>query len=165
MTTAAGQLNGALELSFGNGNVRFYGLNFIVSASANMDKIESTDEFTILETTIEEAKELLKFADEKLDKPLEEGKAGQVLTLDSDGSTKWTFSSGGSGGTTNYDYLINKPKINGLELQGNLTTDDLGIKDGKDGQDYVLTEEDKREIANIIKTDYDQELLDILGGG
>lgn len=133
MTTAAGQLNGALELSFGNGNVRFYGLNFIVSASANMDKIESTDEFTILETTIEEAKELLKFADEKLDKPLEEGKAGQILTLDSDGSTKWTFSSGGSGGTTNYDYLINKPKINGLELQGNLTTDDLGIKDGKDG--------------------------------
>ena len=36
--------------------------------------------------------------------------------------------------------------------------------DGKDGQDYTLTEADKAEIAGIIKTDYDAELLEILGG-
>lgn len=35
---------------------------------------------------------------------------------------------------------------------------------GKDGQDYILTDSDKMEIAEIIKTDYDAELLEILGG-
>ena len=39
-------------------------------------------------------------------------------------------SSGGSGeaGTTNYNDLINKPQINGVELSGNKTLDNLGIQ-------------------------------------
>lgn len=39
--------------------------------------------------------------------------------------------SGGSGGTTNYNQLTNKPSINGVELVGNKTTNELGIKDGQ----------------------------------
>lgn len=39
-------------------------------------------------------------------------------------------SSGGSGGTTNYDQLNNKPKINGVELTGNKTSYDLNIIGG-----------------------------------
>ena len=35
---------------------------------------------------------------------------------------------GGSGGTTDYTELSNKPKINGVELDGNKTTKDLGIE-------------------------------------
>lgn len=35
---------------------------------------------------------------------------------------------GGEGGTTNYNALYNKPRINGTELKGNLTTEDLGIE-------------------------------------
>lgn len=34
---------------------------------------------------------------------------------------------GGGGGTTNYNDLTNKPTINGVELSGNKTSDDLGI--------------------------------------
>lgn len=34
---------------------------------------------------------------------------------------------GGGGGTTNYSQLINKPQINGITLNGNLTTQDLLI--------------------------------------
>ena len=34
----------------------------------------------------------------------------------------------GTGGTSDYNDLVNKPQINGTVLQGNLTTDDLGIK-------------------------------------
>lgn len=34
---------------------------------------------------------------------------------------------GGGGGTTNYNNLTNKPQINGVELSGNKTSDDLGI--------------------------------------
>lgn len=42
---------------------------------------------------------------------------------------------GGDGGvgTTDYNILLNKPSINGIPLQGNLTTEELGIRDGQDG--------------------------------
>ena len=36
-------------------------------------------------------------------------------------------SGGGGGGATNYNDLNNKPQINGVELSGNKTSDDLGI--------------------------------------
>lgn len=39
-----------------------------------------------------------------------------------------SVSLGGSGGTKNYEELENKPLINGLELTGNKTLDDLGIQ-------------------------------------
>lgn len=38
---------------------------------------------------------------------------------------------GGGGGTTNYNQLTNKPSINGVELVGDKTTEDFGIKDGQ----------------------------------
>lgn len=37
---------------------------------------------------------------------------------------------GGGGGTTNYNALNNKPQINGVTLQGNKTTQELGILTG-----------------------------------
>lgn len=37
---------------------------------------------------------------------------------------------GGEGGTTNYNELENKPKINGVTLSGNKTAEDLGISGG-----------------------------------
>lgn len=47
---------------------------------------------------------------------------GTTITVDKDG----TIHSVG-GGTTDYNYLENKPQINGVELLGNKTTSDLGI--------------------------------------
>lgn len=40
----------------------------------------------------------------------------------------------GGGGTTDYNLLLNKPSINGIPLQGNLTTEQLGVRDGQDGE-------------------------------
>ncbi len=37
------------------------------------------------------------------------------------------YGTGGSGGTTNYNDLANKPSINGITLTGNKTSIDLGI--------------------------------------
>lgn len=37
---------------------------------------------------------------------------------------------GGGGGTTNYNMLLNKPKINGVELRGDKTLEELGISGG-----------------------------------
>ena len=41
-----------------------------------------------------------------------------------------SLSSGGSGGTSNYNDLSNKPSINGVTLSGNKTTSDLGLFSG-----------------------------------
>lgn len=63
------------------------------------------------------------------------------------------------GGTTNYNELSGKPKINGVELIGNKTTKDLGIEAGKEvhiGTDEPTGEEliwiDPSEEADVIPT-------------
>ena len=53
--------------------------------------------------------------------------AGSNITLNQSGSTLTISSTGGSGGTSNYSDLSNKPKINNVELSGNKSTSDLGI--------------------------------------
>lgn len=64
----------------------------------------------------------------KLDAPSTAGTAGQVLTSDGNGGQSWqTPSGGGSGGTTDYTALTNKPSINSVTLTGNKTLEDLGI--------------------------------------
>lgn len=42
----------------------------------------------------------------------------------------FTLTGGGSGGVTNYNDLTNKPQINGVTLNGNQSTSDLGINSG-----------------------------------
>lgn len=56
------------------------------------------------------------------------GNSGQVLAKNTndDYDTKWINVSS-IGGTSNYEELENKPKINNVELNGNKTLDDLGI--------------------------------------
>ena len=97
ITATPGKMKGVLECIFDSGNIRFYGVNFVIAESPNVEKIESTDDFTVLEKSIAEVKELLKFSDTKLDKPTADGTSGQVLTLADDGTTQWTTPTGGGG--------------------------------------------------------------------
>lgn len=57
------------------------------------------------------------------------GTTGQVLAKASntDYDTEWVNQSGGSGGTSDYSDLTNKPRINNVELNGNKSLADLGI--------------------------------------
>lgn len=57
------------------------------------------------------------------------GTTGQVLKKksDNDYDTEWVNESGGSGGTSDYNDLSNKPQINNVELSGNKSLSDLGI--------------------------------------
>ena len=48
-------------------------------------------------------------------------------TLTNSANLVGTFGTTGGSGTTNYNDLTNKPKINGVELQGNKTTSNLNI--------------------------------------
>lgn len=113
MTTVSGLLNGVLELSFKGGNIRFSEINFKVLPAPDDVEVESKDEFTIFENC--------------LFKPAQDGKIGQVLTLGSDGKNVWSDVQGGSDGSSDYNDLENKPRVNGVELSGNKSLDDLHI--------------------------------------
>lgn len=63
--------------------------------------------------------------------------AGKNINLEQKGNQLKISSIGGSGGVSDYNELDNKPKINGTELKGNLTNEDLGIKNGVDGKDGI----------------------------
>lgn len=55
--------------------------------------------------------------------------AGSNINLEQEGNTLTISSTGGgSGGTTNYQDLINKPSINNVTLTGNKSLNDLGIQ-------------------------------------
>lgn len=55
------------------------------------------------------------------------------------------ISSGGTGGTTNYNDLRNKPKINNIEITGNKTSDDLNLVTKVNNKSLV----DDSEIAKL----------------
>lgn len=111
MTTAEGVLKGIVELQFPEGNVRFSGVNFKVSFAPDDTKIESTDDFNILENFIS--------------KPPTNGVVGQVLSIDNDGNTIWRTLKEFDG---DYAHLSNRPSINGVELNGDKSLEDLNIK-------------------------------------
>ena len=74
--------------------------------------------------------------------------AGTNITLDQEGNTLTINSTGGgSGGTSNYNALTNKPKINNVELNGNKSLNDLGIQPAGN----YLTEETDPTVPNHVK--------------
>lgn len=53
----------------------------------------------------------------------------------------------GGGGTTNYNNLSNKPKIENVELTGNKTFEDLGIASA---EDLAQTNDDLLEVTQLV---------------
>ena len=69
----------------------------------------------------------------KITEPSVDGTDGQVLATDGSGGRYWkTVSGGGSGGTSDYSELTNKPQIGGVVLSGNKTLADLGAASAGD---------------------------------
>lgn len=166
MTTAIGKLEGHIEVYFPTGTLKFYGVNFEVFPSPETAEIESKDEFTLLETAIAQAKNAYQIA-------VENGFVGT--------ETDWLTSLKGEKGA---DGINGKDGIDGqdgtdgrgitsteINASGELvltysdsSTTNVGVVKGKDGTDYVLTDTDKTEIANIVINEYDSSLMAILGG-
>ena len=78
--------------------------------------------------------------------------AGDNITLDQEGNVLTINSTGGgSGGTSNYNALTNKPKINNVELNGNKTSSDLGLQPAGN---YVTDTDYATEIkAGLVRID------------
>lgn len=89
-------------------------------------------------------------------KALMGGTTSQILSKksDSDFDFEWIDNTGGgSGGTTDYNQLNNKPSINGSTLQGNKTAAQLGLVGAEVGKqlstnDY--TNADKAKLDSIV---------------
>ena len=66
--------------------------------------------------------------------------AGNNITIDdTENGIRINSTGGGSGGTSNYNDLSNKPKINNVELSGNKSLNDLGIQPKGN---YLISETD-----------------------
>ena len=66
--------------------------------------------------------------------------AGNNITIDdTENGIRINSTGGGSGGTSNYNDLSNKPKINNVELNGNKSLNDLGIQPKGN---YLISETD-----------------------
>ena len=135
MTTAFGRLKGSIALRFPTGTLKFFGIDFEVFPSPETAEIESTDEFTLLENAISKAKSAYQIA-------VENGFEGT--------ETEWLESLKGEKGADGKDGIDGKNGIDGLN--------------GKDGTDYILTELDKSEIADIVISEFDEQLMSVLGG-
>lgn len=148
MTTARGTLKGHIEVYFATGTLKFFGVNFEVFPSPETAEIESTDEFTLLETAIAQAKNAYQIA-------VENGFVGT--------ESEWLESLKGADGRGIISSEIN---ANGelVLTYSDGSTANVGVVKGKDGTDYVLTDTDKSDIANIVINEYDSSLMTILGG-
>lgn len=148
MTTAIGKLEGHIEVYFPTGTLKFYGVNFEVFPSPETAEIESKDEFTLLENAIAQAKNAYQIA-------VENGFEGTV--------EEWLESLKGADGRGIISSEINASGELVLTYSDSSTAN-VGVVKGKDGTDYVLTDADKTEIANIVINKYDSSVMAILGG-
>ena len=148
MTTARGELKGHIEVYYPTGTLKFFGVNFEVFPSPETAEIESTDEFTLLEAAIAKAKNAYQIA-------VENGFVGT--------ESEWLESLKGADGRGITSSEIN---ANGelVLTYSDGSTDNVGVVKGKDGTDYVLTDTDKTDIANIVINEYDSSVMTILGG-
>ena len=167
MTTARGELKGHIEVYYPTGTLKFFGVDFEVFPSPETAEIESKDEFTLLENAIAQAKNAYQIA-------VENGFIGT--------ESEWLESLKGEKGTDGKDGINGQDGQNGqngtdgigitsteINASGELvltysdgSTANVGAvvgakgdkgDTGADGQDYVLTENDKHEIAQTAIAD------------
>ena len=79
---------------------------------------------------------------------------GNNIKIKQEGKNLTISSTGGSGGTSDYKDLKNKPKINDVELSGNKSLSDLGID-----QDFVKSESDPT-VPSHVKSITTQNITD-----
>lgn len=188
MTTARGELKGHIEVYFASGTLKFYGVNFEVFPSPETAEIESKDEFTLLESKIAEVDKIIAEGIETaqgksaFEIAVENGFVGTVEEwLESLKGEKGADGKDGINGKNGVDGQNGKDGTNGADGRGIISTEinangelvltysdgstaNVGIVKGKDGTNYVLTDTDKTDIANIVINEYDSSLMAILGG-
>ena len=150
LTVVPGIAKCTVECSNADGNIRFGGLTIEVIPSQDSDKaIESESDFTLLETLIAEVKKLQEqggITDEQV------ASAVEKYLKENPSSAQ--------NGKSAYEIAVD----NGFEGSQEEWLESLKGDKGENGSDYILTDSDKTDIANIVMNEYDNELMEILGG-
>lgn len=79
----------------------------------------------------------------------------QEIKIDTTTGILYTSPTGGTGGTSDYTELENKPSINNVTLQGNLTLDQLGVQAAGD---YVSTDSLNNTLTDYVTTNTKQDI-------
>ena len=87
---------------------------------------------------------------------------GTTTTIDSDGTIHAIGGGGGTGGTTDYNALENKPQIEGNTLTGNKTANDLGLMSKTDINSALTNKADKS--TTYTKTEVDSAISTAISG-
>lgn len=173
MTTAEGDLKGHIEVYYPTGTLKFFGVDFEVFPSPETAEIESKDEFTLLESKIAEVDKIIAEGIETA-----QGKSAYEIAVENgfEGTVEeWLESLVGAKGDPGVkgDPGTDGKSITSTEINesGELvltysdgSTDNVGSVKGKNGTDYVLTDNDKADIANIVINEVDNSIMTILGG-
>ena len=80
---------------------------------------------------------------------------GTTITIDQDGTIHSLGGGGGTGGTTNYNDLANKPQINDVEIKGNLSLEELGLMSSIDTENALAKKANSSDV-------YNKEHIDII---
>ena len=80
---------------------------------------------------------------------------GTTITIDQDGTIHSLGGGGGTGGTTDYNDLANKPQINNVEIKGNLSLEELGLMSSIDTENALAKKANSSDV-------YNKEHIDII---
>ena len=131
-STLPAELNVLPSLADGNtglDNIEITVIDKLLANSHNHTNKNILD--TITEAIIEKIQSAYQHISNKLKHIPDGGRSGQLVGMNDDGEIAWLENTGGGNGssigTTNYNDLSNKPSINGVELNGDRTLNELGI--------------------------------------
>ena len=80
---------------------------------------------------------------------------GTTITIDQDGTIHSLGGGGGTGGTTDYNDLANKPQINDVEIKDNLSLEELGLMSSIDTENALAKKANSSDV-------YNKEHIDII---
>lgn len=161
MTSINGKINGCIEIIYDeNRNLRFNNIDILVYKSSSNTGIESTNELQALEKAITEAKKAI----EKVEN-IKNGKSAYEIAVENGfkgTETEWLESLRGQNGAdgqngqngfspvvevseTENGHAVSITDVNGLKQ-----FQVLNGQNGQNGSDYILTEQDKQDIAGLV---------------
>lgn len=65
-------------------------------------------------------------------------------------SEYWQIFAMGDQGAKDYENLVNKPRISGVELSGDVSLDDIGVLDSLNNKMVFLTEDEYQELGDSV---------------
>lgn len=179
LTLLSGKIQVQLIISSEDTIIKSYTQSYTIPPSLNDPLKEVDDKFVgLLDKVIQECKEVTNKSVEETDKCIEAtknavpGKSAYQIAVEN-GFTgtveEWLASLVGAKGDPGTDgKSITSTEINAngelVLTYSDGSTANVGVVKGKDGTDYVLTDTDKTEIANIVINEYDSSIMSILGG-